>query len=224
MSPQALVLLGGGEHARVVAAVARSTGSWRIAAVVDPAWVDASLTGPDGAHLRDDEELDRFITAARAEPTWLVLGVGGVVDGTTRRAIAARHAGRQWATIVHDAAWVSPDATLGPGTVVMAGAIVNPGARVGAHVIVNTGAVLEHDVTIGDFARIAPGAVLGGGVVVGDDALVGLGAAVRDHVDVGAGAVVGMGAVVTADVPAGATVVGVRARTTRGAPRSWDVV
>ncbi len=224
MSAQALVLLGGGEHARVVAAAARSTGCWRVAAVVDPAVVDDSLTGPEGAHLRDDEELDRFLTAGRAEPTWLVLGVGGVVDGTTRRALAARHADRRWATVLHAAAWVSPDATIGPGTVVMAGAIVNPGARVGAHVIVNTGAVLEHDVTIGDFARIASGAVLGGGVVVGDDALVGLGATVRDHVDVGAGAVVGMGAVVTSDVPAGATVVGVPARTTQPGAPSGDVV
>jgi acetyltransferase EpsM len=217
-----MVLLGGGEHAKVVAAAARSTGSWRIVAVVDPAPVDASLTGEHGVHLHDDEDLDRFI-AAGADATWLVLGVGGVVDGTTRRAIAARHADRPWATVVHDAAWVAPDATLGPGTVVMAGAIVNPGARVGAHVIVNTGAVLEHDVTIGDFARIAPGATLGGGVVIGDDALVGLGAAVRDHVDVGAGAVVGMGAVVTEGVPAGTTVIGVPARTAPATPRPKDV-
>lgn len=207
-----LILVGGGEHARVVAEAARSTGEWEILGVADPAGADGTLANLGIADLGDDTALATYLASSGVDDRpWLIISIGAIVDGTVRQQVVARFERERWASIVHAAAWVSPTAEVEPGAVVMAGAVVNAGARVGAHAIVNTGAIIEHDVVVGAFARIGPRAAIGGGTVIGADALIGLGAAVRDHVTVGAGATVGMGAVVTNAVAPGATVVGVPA-------------
>jgi sugar O-acyltransferase (sialic acid O-acetyltransferase NeuD family) len=211
-----LVVIGGGEHARVVVEAARAGATWEVLGVVDhdPAGRTQSLLGLP--HLGDDAAyLAAAAVLAPERRADLVLGLGSIGRPTARRALVARYeaaGATSWATLVHPAAWVSPTAVLGPGTVVLAGAVVNAGAEVGAHAIVNSGAVVEHDAVVGAFAHVGPGAIVGGGARLGDGAFAGMGALVRDHVSVGADAVVGMAAAVTADVPAGATVAGVPAR------------
>ncbi len=218
MSPRPLVVLGGGEHARVVidAALTRPE-AWRVEGVVDPEPAERTRQLLGVAHLGDDRAFERWLAGRDPDDRpWLVIGVGAAPGAEVRRRLAALHArSGRWATIVHAAAWVSPAATLEAGSVVLAGAVVNAGARIEAHAIVNSRAVVEHDAVVGAFAHLAPGAIVGGGARIGDDAFVGQGALVRDHVTVGAGATVGMGAVAVADVPAGARVVGSPARAMR---------
>ena len=210
-----LIVLGGGEHARVVIDAARSQGDrWVVQGYVAPE--AGAATTPDVPWLGDDATLAaRLDDLAPDDRPWLVLGFGG---GETGGALAARIATTErftdarWATIVHATAWISPSATLEPGAVVLAHVVVNTGARVGRHAIVNSAAVVEHDVVIGAGSHVAPGAVIGGGTHVHEHAFIGLGARVRDHIEVGAGAVVGMGAVVVESIEPGATVVGIPAR------------
>ena len=214
MTPRPLILIGGGEHARVVADAAVSSGEWEVVAVADPSPAADALAQRLGvARLADDDGLRQRLASTDPESRpWLLVAVGAVVDGRVRQQVAGRFEQERWASVVHATAWVSPSAMIEAGTVVMAGAVVNAGARVGAHAIVNTGAVVEHDVVVGAFTRVGPGATIGGATVIGADVLLGLGAAVRDHIAVGDGATVGMGAVVTSDVAAGDTVAGVPAR------------
>jgi acetyltransferase EpsM len=206
-----LVILGAGEHARVVAEAARAAG-WKAIDHVEAAGeaalaarlAEGEASAPDAATLPG-------AATAPAAPVSIVLGFG--VDLAARRRAASRFGpGAPWATVIHPAAWVAPSARIEPGTVVLAGAIVNTGAHLGPHVIVNSGAIVEHDVELGAHVHVAPGATVGGGTRIGDGAFIGLGSAVRDHLAVGPDATVGMGAVVVADVPAGSTVVGVPAR------------
>jgi acetyltransferase EpsM len=202
------VILGGGEHAAVVA--------------------DAALTRPDAWLLTGYVAPERSATLDRVAPslTWLgsddgaataaspslILGFSGGTQPGRRRSVVERIAGGAWATVVHAAANVARDASLGEGTFVGVGASVGTGTTVGAHAIVNSGVVVEHDVIVGDFTHLAPGVVIGGGARIGADAFIGLGARVRDHVTIGDRVIVAMGAVVIGDVPAGATVAGVPAR------------
>jgi acetyltransferase EpsM len=215
VTPRPLVVVGGGEHARVVIEAARTRPeAWQVLGIVDPgpALRTRQLLGVE--HLGDDDDLagqiDRLEDALRP---WCVLGFVGS-DGESARARAVERLGpaARWATVVHERAWVSPSAQLGEGSVVLAGAIVNAGAIIGRHAIVNSGAVLEHDVVLGDHVHIGPGAILGGGSRTGSGAVLGLGSLVRDHVEIGSGATVGMGAVVVADVAPGTVVVGSPAR------------
>jgi len=209
-----LVVLGGGEHARVVIEAAQSRPSdWDVVGLVEPGRATRTRDLLGIAHLGDDRTFaDRLSVLPADERPWLVIGVGGI-DPSVRRRLAAKFDSLiRWATVVHASAWVSPTAELGKGTVVLAGSIVSSGARIGTHAILNTRAVVEHDVAVGDFAHVAPAAVLGGAAEIGAGTFIGLGALVRDHMTIGAGATVAMGAVVVGDVPDGASVMGVPAR------------
>jgi acetyltransferase EpsM len=210
-----LIVLGGGEHARVVIEAAQTQGErWAVQGYVAP---DAA-GGPDGVPwLGDDATLTaRLDGLSHDDRPWLVLGFGGgeTPAGLADRAAATERFGpdARWATVVHATAWISPTARIEQGAVVLANAVINTGARIGRHVIVNSSAVVEHDVRIGDGSHTAPGAVIGGGTRIGEHTFIGLGARVRDHLEIGAGAVVGMGAVVVASIGPGATVVGIPAR------------
>ena len=208
MTTSDLVLVGGGEHARVIADAVRSTTHHRLIGFVD---------------ARESSENESRLALRRVgddrQPTGLgnvkgVLAFGTVESAQLREDAVSRlspHLGG-WAVIQHATAWVSPNAQLGEGTVVLAGAIIQTGAKIGAHCVVNTRAVIEHDVWLGDHVQVSPGAVLGGGVRVGAGTFIGLGAIVRDHITIGTGAIIGMGAVVVKDVPALRRVIGNPAR------------
>jgi len=204
-----LILIGGGEHARVVAEAARSVpGRFELLGFVDPNPSEETTRRLDLPCLGDDSALSRHRRALS------VLGLGSTASTRARVEVARRVAGSVagWATVVHATAWTSPTAVLGAGTVVLAGVVINSGAQVGGHCVLNSGALIEHDAVIEDHAFVAPGAAIGGGAWIGAGAFVGLGAVIRDHVRVGAGALVAMGAAVVEDVPAGAEVRGVPAR------------
>lgn len=210
MAPRDLIVVGGGEHARVVVDAARTRPDlWHVRGFVDPRPV-AQTVALGLEWLGDDSRA----LATQLPHHAFVLGVGAIGPGSVRAAIVTRYdeAGVSWATVVHASAVVSPTALLGEGTAVLAGAIVNPGAVVGRHVVVNSAAVVEHDVRVGDLAQIAPAAAVGGGASLGRDCYLGLGCRVRNHVEVGEGALVGMGAVVVAPVRPGAVVMGVPAK------------
>lgn len=207
-----LVLIGGGEHARVVLDAARAAGV-AIAGCVDVKLTQA-MSALDVLWLGDD---DAALRSAEVNTWHFIAAVGSSAAAGAREQLALRYAahGVSWATVVHPRAIVSAAAVLEGGVVVLAGAIVNSGACVRAHAIVNSGAIIEHDVDVGEFAHVAPGVTIGGGSSIGRNAHIGLGATIRDHVRIGDGAVVGMGAVVIASVAAGAIVAGVPARPLR---------
>jgi acetyltransferase EpsM len=203
-----LVLIGGGEHARVVLDAARRQGVWSVVGFVDPK-PRPDLASLGLTWLGDDISVGESLRGAHC-----VLTVGGVAETARRQEIVGRYEDRGvvWSTVVHPDTVVAESAVLMDGVVVLAGALINPGVHVSEHCIVNTGATLEHDVYLEPFAHIGPRAIVGGGTIVGRGAYVGLGGKVRDHIRIGAGAVVGMGAVVTRPVPDGLTVIGVPAR------------
>jgi sugar O-acyltransferase (sialic acid O-acetyltransferase NeuD family) len=213
-------VIGGGEHALVVADAARAAG-WIIEGLVDPRPAERTLSLLGVAHLGDDAAFaSRLMGMSEASAPFLILGIGAIGKPEVREAVVARFEHARWATIVHPAAWASPLAAIEEGSVVLAGAVVGPAARIGRHAVVNSSAVVEHDVDIGAHAQVAPGAVIGGGARLGKGAFVGLGALVRDHISIGAGAFVAMGSVVVEDVPPGITVSGLPARPRETAPRT----
>lgn len=207
-----LVVIGGGEHARVVLEAARTRPDlWEVKGFVDVQPCEETSRRLGLPRLGPD---DSGLKLAASDSVRFVLGMAGIGSRSLRMALAETYdaAGARWATIVHSFAWVSPTAILEGGAFLSAGTVVNSGARVERHAIINTGAVIEHDVVVGDFAQVSPAATIGGGARIGRNAYVGLGARVRDHVAIGESATVGMGAVVVDTVDGDTVVVGTPAR------------
>ncbi|KLN35479.1 hypothetical protein FB00_06825 [Cellulosimicrobium funkei] len=193
----ALILLGGGGHARSAADVATRLGRV-VRAVVAPG-------GAPGWTVPVVDTLDEVETAD-AE---LLVCIG---DNAVRSRVTAEVEGlglRLGTLVARTATAGSPVAA---GTQILEHAHVGPGASVGRGVIVNTRATVEHDCAVGDFAHVAPGATLLGSVSIGACTLVGAGATVLPGVQVGADAVIAAGAVVVRDVAPGRLVRGVPAR------------
>ena len=203
-----LVIVGAGEHGRVVLELFRALGTEPLGVVEPHPAPDNAGRVVDGLRVLGDLEADR---AWRDAATAFVAALG---DNESRRGAFARclALGLQPAVAIHPRAIVLGGATVEPGAMVCAGAIVGVGAAVGPNAIVNTGATIDHDDRIGAHAHVAPGAHLGGRVSVGEGAFVGIGAAVRDGCHIGAWALVAGGAMVAGDVPERARVAGVPAR------------
>ena len=83
-----------------------------------------------------------------------------------------------FAKAIHPSAVISPNSSIGEGTVVMARVAINPDVIIGKHCIINTNATIEHDSLIADFVHICPGVSLAGNVTIGEGSLVGIGAVV----------------------------------------------
>jgi acetyltransferase EpsM len=208
--PRSLILVGGGEHARVVIEAARTRPDlWNLVGFTDPNPCDETIERLGIERLGGDDGYSPFRLAS-----WYVLGVGGVGVCAVRRNVVSRYAeaGARWATVVHSHSWVSPTARIGAGTVISAGAVVNSGAVIGEHCVINTGAVIEHDVCLGEFTQAGPGAIVGGGATIGSGTYLGLGARIRDHVQIGNRVLIGMGAVVVNSIEDEMAVAGVPAK------------
>jgi len=101
--------------------------------------------------------------------------VVAVTDNSARLRVAnsIRALGGQFMSATHPDAYVSPEATLGDGSIVCAGAVVHPDAAVGSHCMVGPGAILERDAVVGAGSWMSAGSVAGTGASLGARSLLG---------------------------------------------------
>lgn len=194
-----LVLVGGGEHCRVVIEAIRAAGEHEIVGVLDAKKPAGTLVG-DVEILGSDRDLESM-RARGAEGA--VVTVGSVGDPAVRVRVAdtVRAAGYTTPAIVHPRAYIAHGAQVAQGAFVAAGAVIGVDARVGEFAIVNTCAAIDHDCRVGEFAHVAPGCALSGMVVVGERTHLGTGVSVVHGIEIGSDTVVGAGAVVVSDIP-----------------------
>jgi sugar O-acyltransferase (sialic acid O-acetyltransferase NeuD family) len=207
----ALLLLGAGGHARVVAETALATGCFS-----SIAFLDDRCSGP--TQLSDQPGwpvIGPFVSALDPQirlqfPAALVAIGNAAVRLQWLPRLAT--AGYELPIVVHPTAWVSPSSQLGVGSVVFAQAAIQAQAVIGSGAILNTGCSVDHDAQLGNGVHICPGARLAGEVQVGDRSWIGIGASVIQQIRIGADVTVGAGASVVRDLPDGVTAVGVPAR------------
>jgi sugar O-acyltransferase (sialic acid O-acetyltransferase NeuD family) len=120
--------------------------------------------------------------------------------------------GVQFATFVHDAAFLGPRVQLGHGSLICPGVVMTTDVVVGSHVHVNVKAVIGHDCVIGDFVTISPCCNLTGGVVVGDRVFLAASVSVAPGKHISSHSQVGIGSVVVRHVNERQTVFGNPAR------------
>jgi UDP-perosamine 4-acetyltransferase len=209
MTPPPVIVVGAGEHGRVVVDALQASGR-EVAGFSD---ADPGLHGSKVLGLTvlgDDAAVLRY-SPAEIE---LANGVGSVRDTAARAEVFGRLRARgyRFATVRHPAAVVSRHAEIGEGAQLMAGCVVQVGARLEGNVLVNTSASVDHDCVLGQDVHIAPGATLSGRVLVGAGTHVGTGACVIQGVRIGRGCIIGAGSLVLRSVPDRSIAIGVPAR------------
>ncbi len=97
----------------------------------------------------------------------------------------AKKNGFKFPSIISPLAYVSNQAKIGEGTIVMHGAIVNAGARVGKNCIINSKSLIEHDAVIGNNSHVSTRATLNGEVKLGYNSFVGSHTVIKQSVKIG---------------------------------------
>lgn len=147
-SEKTLLILGAGGHGEVVAETAQASGFSKIA------FLDDNSPKAIGA-IRDLADFrDRF--------SYAFVSIGNPV---LREALLSRleEAGYQIPVLVSPAAYVSPSAKLGKGSIAEPGAIVSSNASVGIGCILSVGAIIDHNAVIEDFCHVNAGAIVKAG-------------------------------------------------------------
>ncbi|MDE6218140.1 MAG: acetyltransferase [Muribaculaceae bacterium] len=127
----------------------------------------------------------------------LIISIG---SNKVRKLISERYPER-YASAIHPKAIVSPEASVGEGSVVMQGAIIQSDVCIGRHCIINTGASVDHECKIDDYVHISPHATLCGNVHIGEGSWIGAGTTIIPGIRIGKWCVIGAGSVVIRDLP-----------------------
>lgn len=128
--------------------------------------------------------LDRLREPGFANEVDLALAIG-YRHLEARREIFHRALGQgfQLPALVHPRAYVSKEATLGPGCLVMAGANVDAFADVGGACVLWPGSIVSHDARVGENTFVSPNATICGFTRVGHSSFLGAGCTLVNNLD-----------------------------------------
>jgi sugar O-acyltransferase (sialic acid O-acetyltransferase NeuD family) len=200
-----IVLVGGGGHCKSCIDVIESTESYEILGILDVAErVGATINGY--LVIGTDDDIKEVIKRCSN----FAITVGQIKSSNLRRRIFEKilNHGGILPTIISPLAYVSQNATIGMGTIVMHHALVNANAHIGQCAIINTKALIEHEVLIGDFCHISTGALINGQTNVGNCVFVGSNAVLANNITVADDAIIAAGSRILKDIPISRTYFG----------------
>ena len=176
-----LILIGAGGHCVSCIDVIEKEKKYKIIGVVDK----KKIRNIKYKILSKDKNFKKIILKCKN-----VLITLGQIKKTEKRVDLfnrAKKIGFKLPKVISPLAYVSKNAVVGEGSIIMHGAIVNAGAKIGRNCIINTNALIEHDANIGDHCHISTRATLNGGVELGKKSFVGSHSVVRQNIKIGEG-------------------------------------
>jgi sugar O-acyltransferase (sialic acid O-acetyltransferase NeuD family) len=194
---KSLILIGGGGHCRSCIDVIEAEGIYNIEGIVKQ--TDGNSESVLGYKvLGDDEDLPKLI---KKHPNALIT-VGQIKSAELRLKLfeKVRRLGFALPTIISPRAYVSKNAILGIGTIVMHDALVNSGAKIGNNCIINTKSLVEHDVIVEDHCHLSTSSVVNGGSIIREKTFIGSNTTTKEFITVGKTSVIGGGLRVMSDV------------------------
>lgn len=205
-----LILLGGGGHCTSCIEAIESSGDWDIVGIIDlPAKIRAEVLGYP--IIGSDEDVPSFVKNKRS---FFMVTLGQIKTASERSRLYSlvKDNGGRLPIVKASTAYVSGNALLGDGCIVLHKAFVNAGARLGKNGIINTGAILEHNVIIGDHCHISTMAVLNGGARIGNECFIGSGTIISQSISICDKCIIGAGTVVLKDITRPGFYAGIPAR------------
>lgn len=188
-----IILVGGGGHCKSCIEVIRSTNQYNIKGILDiPSELGKDILGIKV--IGNDDDYDKYIQ----ENCVFLITVGQIKSPNIRIKIydKLKKLGANLETIVASTAYVSKDAVIGEGNVIMHHSFINSAVTIGCNNIINTGAILEHDVTLGDHNHISTKTVINGNVTIGSQNFIGSNTCIANGVCVPNLTVIGAGSLV----------------------------
>lgn len=111
-------------------------------------------------------------------------------------------------TLIHPSAFVSYNAIIEPGVMVMSNSYIGPAAKLGKCVLCMSNTVIGHNTALGPYCHVSVGAVVSSYVSIGTATDVALNATIKEKMNIGNYAVVGAAAMITKPVLDNEVVVG----------------
>ncbi|OFY18594.1 MAG: hypothetical protein A2W98_05010 [Bacteroidetes bacterium GWF2_33_38] len=199
MEPLNIVVIGSSGHARVIISMIESIKKYNIVGLIDSyKEVGTKINGYE--IIGNEEDLPMLY-----KKHILLGGVVAIGNNWNRYKMVNKiiqiTPEFNFISIIHQSAIISPNITIGNGTVIMPGVIINSNANIGSNCIINTQSLIEHDCQICDFASIAPGVKMGGNTVINQKTAIGIGTTIIEKITIGRESIVGAHSLVIRDVP-----------------------
>ena len=200
MEKEKIVIIGAGQHARVVLYNIEEQNKYEVIGFLDS---DDNRIGNIFEEKKilgnyQKENLREF--SKKIGTNKFFIGFGNM---KYRKKVFDYFINNGWeaVNIIHPDAVVSKNARLGKGILIECGCLITPNPVIGNNVVVNTGSQVNHDNIIEDNVYIASGVILSGGVKIGENTLLDDGVIITLGCSVGKNSLIGAGAVVTKNIP-----------------------
>jgi len=192
-----ILLIGGGGHARSCIDVIETSSQFEIAGLIEK---NGNMTNVNLGYTIIG--IDDDLKVLRDQYSHALITVGQIKSPRLRIKLFQLLSELNFVlpVITSSRAYVSKNAQVGKGTIIMHGAIVNANATIGKNCIINNQALIEHDAVIGDHCHISTNAIINGEVSVGDESFIGSGAVTIQRISIGKNCVVGAGAIIKGDI------------------------
>jgi sugar O-acyltransferase (sialic acid O-acetyltransferase NeuD family) len=115
---------------------------------------------------------------------------------------------KNFATLIHPTASVSPFAKIGHNVLILAGAVITANSIIGNHVCVLPNTVIHHDSNIGDYTLIGSNVTVAGNSEIGKYCYIGSGTSIINGIEIGDNTLVGIGSNVIKSIKSNSKVVG----------------
>ena len=200
-----IILIGGGGHCISCIDVVEQTGLYQIIGILDlPEKLGQKVL--NYSVIGTENELERFLP----ECSDFLITVGQIKSSKLREIIFHKviRAGGNLPVIISPLAFVSPNAKIEEGSVIMHHALVNSCATIGKACILNTKSLIEHEAKIGNFCHISTASVINGQASIGDSCFIGSNTVVANNINVVGNTLIAAGSQVLKSIETPGTYIG----------------
>ncbi len=199
-----IIVIGAGGHSKSCIDVIEEQGKFKIAGLICN---DDKYKNGIGSYGIIGKDKDLKIIREKYDKS--LVAVGQIKTSENRKKIyeLLKNLNFKLPKIISPRAYVSKNAEIGEGTIIMHGAVVNAGAVIGNNCIINSKALIEHDSIVGNHCHISTGALLNGGVTVGENTFVGSGVVVKELIKIESNCIIGAGSTIVKNVKKNSTTI-----------------
>ncbi len=174
-----IILIGAGGHCKSCIDVIEAEKKYKIVGLIDK---NKNSINKNYKILGDDNILELLLKKTK----FALITLGQIKNLKKREKLfnKLKKIGFKFPSIISPLAYVSPNAIIGKGTIIMHGVVVNAGARVGTNCIINSKALIEHDAIVGNNCHLSTRSTLNGEANIGDNSFIGTHTVIKQNVKI----------------------------------------